>query len=452
MSAAFTARRSIFARIVLSAIATALVVTLGLWLLTDTTIERTNRVALERSVDVDIAGLVDIFASGGRDELVRRIDDRLALHPAGDDGEVHYMLATDAGKRIAGDVTRWPPLQPRLSEAGYVKLAGGERAYARATELGPDLRLLVAHEGHETARLRQRIGFVFLGGGLLAAIAVAIAGIFAARRLSGRIDRINAAFRAPDAEALQALTARAAGGDEIDELARHSGNALARLDRLATAHRDTSNRIAHEMRTPLMHLDTRLARALAARPDTETAQLIADSRGEIRGIVRMLESVLDIAASEARRGDRHGLAPVDLSALALRLADLYADSAEESGHRFDVEIEPGVTLEGEETQLTRLVTNLLDNAFKYVPGGRTVWLKVAKGPALTVADNGPGIPEAERETIFESFHRGGSRPGEQGAGLGLALCRAIAERHGLEIALVPTEQGACFIVSPQVKP
>jgi len=442
-------RHSIFARLVLLAILTAAMLTIVLWALADTTIERSNRLALERAVDVDLAGLVDIQASGGQAELSRRIADRLALRPR-DGNAAHYMLADGKGRRLAGDVRQWPGLNAQMSEAGFVMLDGEMPSFARTTQLGPDARLLVAHDYGDITALRQKVALVFVLGGATVVLIVALGGWIAARQLAGRIERINAAFRQPDETVIDALVHEGdARDDEIDELTRHSGEALTRLKRLANAHRETSDQIAHEMRTPLMHLDNRLVKALATTPDPETAARIADARGEIRSIIRMLESLLDIAASEARRGDRHGLTPVDLSTLAARLGELYADSAEESGHRFELQIEPGVIIEGEEMQLTRLITNLLDNAFKYVPSGGTVWLRLSQGPRLSVSDDGPGIATDDRDSIFERFHRGGSRPGEEGVGLGLALCRAIAERHGLAIDLEPNGRGASFLVQPE---
>lgn len=441
---------SIFSRIVFWAIAIAAGITFALWLLTDTTIERSNRLALERAVDVDLAGMVDIYASGGIEELRERIEDRLALQTR-EGNQPHYLVATSSGTSLAGDLHRWPGLHASLSESGDITIDGNRPAFARATQLGPDLRLLVAHEYHELHALRRQVALVFLAGGLFVVVAVALVGWFATRRLATRIERINAAFRQPGGEALEKLLNHPEGPDEIDELARHSGNALTRLERLALAQRETTDHVAHEIRTPLMHLDNRLIKALAATPDPETAARIADARSEIRSIIRMLESLLDIAASEARRGDRHGLVPVDLSALAARLGELYADSAEESGHNLKLEIEPGVTVEGEEMALTRLITNLLDNAFKFVPPGGTIRLRLQRGPRLVISDDGPGIPVEMRETIFEKFGRCSDRTGEVGAGLGLALCRAIAERHHMQILLVPTDRGACFSVTPETR-
>lgn len=417
-----------------------------LWLLTHQTIGRTTRQALERAVDVDLAGLVDIHASGGERELVRRIGDRLAL--VSSKGEAaHYMLASNDGARLAGDVAAWPALNARLSQAGRITLPDGTDVQARATQLGPDLRLLVAREFGDTSALLRRVALVFLGGGSALVLAVGLLGRMAGARLSRRIERINQAFREPAAQPLETL---AAGDprDEIDELAGHSAAALARQKRLVDAYREASDQVAHEIRTPLMHLDNKLVKVLKAFPKEDPGSRLVEAREDIRHMVQMLESLLDIAASKARRGDRTGLKPVDLSGLVRRIGELYSASAEDSGHAFSCEVAPGVFIEGEETQLTRLITNLLDNAFKYVPAGGSVALELLPGPRLTVRDDGPGIPPDERDSVFGRFRRGSTHAGDaQGGGLGLTLARAIAERHGLAIRLVDTPKGACFVVS-----
>jgi len=448
----FPFRQSIFARLVLWAIMVSVGVTLLLWAVTITTLDRSSREALMRAVDVDLAGLADIHASGGRDELERRLADRLAL-AVDDNNAAHYLVADDAGRRLAGDIPRWPDLSARMSDAGFVALADGTPVYARATQLGPNLRLLVAREyGHDSALARQ-LGWAYLAAGALAAVAVGLVGLWRARRLAMRIGRINRAFREPDALALEALDEGSDDADEIGELTRHTAEALDRLRRMVNSQRETTDHVAHELRTPLMHLDTRLVKALSATPDEESRHLLAAARGEIKQVIALLESLLDISTSEARRGDRLGLAPVNLSQLASRIAELYADSAEDSGHRFVISILPDVIFPGEEMQLTRLITNLLDNAFKYVPSGGTVRLSLQHGPTLAVSDDGPGVPEADRELIFDRFRRGsrsaGSGAAQQGVGLGLALARAIAERHGLTLRLVPAPRGAHFVVSPE---
>lgn len=438
---------SIFGRITLGATLVSVALVALLWALAHWTVQASGAAALERAVDVDLAGLADIHASGGERELVARIGDRLELAPS-DGNRPHYLLLGPGGTRLAGDLDAWPGIDARISESRRIELPGGVEAQARATQLGPDLRLLVAREDRATAALLRRLALGFLLAGLAAVASVALLGWLTARRLNRRIERLNQAFRKREPDAIAALAADESVRDEIGELARHSADALAQTAHLAQAHRDTADQIAHEMRTPLMHLDTQLVKLARETGDAALGEALARARGDIRGIVALLESLLDIASSEAKIGDRSGLKPVNLSAMVARLADLYADSAEESGHRFDVAIAPGVTFPGEEMQLARLVTNLLDNAFKYVPAGGTIRLALAAGPRLELSDDGPGIPDGDRETVFTRFRRAhGETKG--GAGLGLALARAIAQRHGLSLTLLASQRGAHFMLQPE---
>ena len=450
------ARRSIFTRLTAWSILLAIALVVALWAMADRTVRSVSEERLARAVDVDLAGLADIHASGGLEELVARIDDRLALVPR-DGNAAHYLLARGDGTRLAGDLQRWPALDPRVSQAGTIELADGAEALGRATQLGPDLRLLVAREPAGDTALLARLGWVFAIGGALLVLGVGLLGYYASRRLAGRIERVNHAFREPETALPPAPTGGAAL-DEIGELTRRSRAALARLQRLVLAHRETSDQVAHEVRTPLMHLDHRLVKALEARPDPIVGQHLIDARAEIRHLVAMLEALLDIASSKARQGDRHGMAPFDLSATLERIGSLYASSAEESGHRFDCDIEPGVTMEGEEMQVVRLVTNLLDNAFKYVPSGGRVELSLRHGPIMAVRDDGPGIPPDARAQVFERFNRGplhgrtaatADEGQTQGSGLGLTLARAIAERHELQLVLEDSQSGAHFVVRPE---
>lgn len=414
--------------------------------MTDQTIRSATRASVEESVDVDLAGLIDIYASGGRSELQRRIADRLAITASGRT-QAHYLLADGDGNRIAGDLVRWPALDPKVSQMGDIVVQGNIAALARATQLGPNLRLVVAYESGQADPLLRRVALVFLIGGTLFVVLVGSFGWHAARGLQSRIGQINAAFRSPEAVAVIVPPNKALRGDEIDELADHSARSLERVRRLLGAYRETSDQIAHEIRTPLMHLDQRLVKALSEPLPANVSERLVEARAEIRRIVGMLESLLDIASSKARKGDRHGLHAVNLSEIAERICDLYADSAEESGHAFTWQVASGVWIDGEESQLTRLITNLLDNAFKYVPSGGTIRLLLEEEPRLVVEDDGPGIPNSERDRIFERFYRGQSADrSELGAGMGLALAKAIAERHDLAIRLDRMDTGSRFIV------
>ena len=355
------------------------------------------------AVDVDLAGLADIYSSSGEADLVRRIEDRLALRPA-DGGAPHYLLMRTDGVRLAGDLEAWPDLDAAISERGMIAIGHRSSAHARSTRLAPDRWLLVAHEVDPARSLKAGVRTVFLVGGAILVLVVAMLGKFSADRLKRRIARINRTLSHPDELASMPELPRQTR-DEIDELAANSAQVILRVRNLLEAH------------------------------------------SEIRRLVSMLESLLDIAWSKARLSDRSMLTPVDMSALVTNLCELYADSAEDAGLVLQWEVESGVVLDGDEAQLGRLLANLLDNALKYVPAGGTIRVTLGDGPVLVVADDGPGIAEADRTRIFERFQRGPDAKGDEerpGAGLGLALASAIAQRHSMILECLPSATGALF--------
>lgn len=448
---AIEARRSIFSRLVLAAIGLSLTLVFALWFVTHQTVASTLNEGAAKEVDVDIAGLVDIYATSGVEELRQRIADRIALTPA-EGSTPHYLLANNAGDAIVGDIAAWPALDPMVSETGVIPIGEVSHGFARAVQLGPNLKLVVARRTDRSDAVVKNIAIAFAVGGSLFVALVALLGRLAALGLQRRIGRINLAFRDPQKESEMA---QGSSGDEIDELAGHSAQALVRQRGLMEAYKETSEQLAHEMRTPLSHLDNRLLKALEAAPAPKVAERLIEARAEIKRLVQTLESLLDIASSKSRRGDKSGLAVFDLSAMVTGLCELYSGSAEETGHTLTWSISPDVMIEGDERQLSRLVTNLLDNALKYVPSGGTITVTLEEGPELVIADNGPGISPADREHIFDRFYRGQSNTGVSdasvvhesevhGSGLGLALAKAIAQRHGFQLTLEQSEVGASF--------
>jgi signal transduction histidine kinase len=439
--------RSVFGRVTLSALLVSLLSTLALFAVVQKIVADDGRAMLAREVDTDLAGLADIYVSGGDAELRARIADRLAVER--EDGEQGWYLLADAqGRRIAGNLDRWPKLSSRVSEARFVTLPDGQRMFARATQLGPRAQLLVGRSNMRGQALLARLAAAFAGAGALIALLSLTAGHFAARRLRARVEAVNATFAAVRAGRIAARAPGAGSSDELAELAANTNAMLDQVERLIEAQRAVSDQTAHEIRTPLMHLDTRILKAMAETQDDTLLRTLDQSRGEIRGVVRLLDSLLDIAGTQALRGDLRGLAEVDLSDIAETLADLYGASAEELGIGFHARIAPGVLLRADPMQMMRLMSNLLDNAFKYVPSGGSVALELSPGPRIIVQDDGPGIPAADRARIFERYVRLDVGSGG-GHGLGLALARAIAQRHDLSLHVEDAAPGARFVVQSE---
>ncbi|QNE32993.1 HAMP domain-containing histidine kinase [Sphingomonas sp. NBWT7] len=441
--------RSLVVRSALWVALIAVVATVALYVVVHSSVTGSLRAGLAAGTDADLAGLADIYATSGRTELIARIADR-ELPIARDGRQPHYRLFID-GRKVAGDLAADLPLAAAQSALGTVVLGGGRTGYARTTMLGPGVELLVAREDAPERATLRRLALAFAAGAAAIVAAVLLLATWRARVLQRRIARVNRAYRAAGTAEVTALIGDRST-DEIGELTRQSGRALARLEALVEAQRHVTDQIAHEIRTPLLHLETRLKRLPRAPSEEQVSETVGLVSRDVRGITALLESLLDIAATEAARGDREGLRPFDLAQLVGDLAEVYRGSMEEADLAFHVAIHPGARLVGDPPQIGRLLANLLDNAIKYVPAGGEVVLEVAADGRVTVADNGPGIPADRVERVFERFGRAPSAAGIAGHGLGLALARAIALRHDLSLTLEPSGRGCRFSLSPEERP
>ncbi|MFM7442364.1 MAG: sensor histidine kinase, partial [Tabrizicola sp.] len=155
-------------------------------------------------------------------------------------------------------------------------------------------------------------------------------------------------------------------------------------------------------------------------------------------------SLLDISRAEADQGTGGGLVPVDLSITASEVWDLYDPLLEDKGLQAEAQITPGLTILGDRNLIAQVLSNLLDNAIKYCAPGDHLTLTLAPEDdriLMHVADTGPGLPEDLKPEAFDRFTRAERDRATPGHGLGLALVRAIAARHGARLTLPPTDKG-----------
>src|SRR5439155_4282254 len=203
---------------------------------------------------------------------------------------------------------------------------------------------------------------------------------------------------------------------------------LERIQQLLDGLRQVTSDIAHDLRTPLGRLRQRLEDAHERA--TSTAEYGAATEAAIAEADSLLEifsALLRIAQIEAG-AQRSAFTSIDLSALMRSIAEAYAPSAEDSHHKLESLIADGVTLTGDRQLLAQMVSNLVENALTHTPAGCTVRLvlrKVGVRVEIEVSDDGPGIPEAERDKVFDRFYRLDRSRTTAGSGLGLALVKAI---------------------------
>ena len=269
---------------------------------------------------------------------------------------------------------------------------------------------------------------------LLAVLFAAVAaGAFpVVRRLTRRLEALKQGVEAFGAGALHQRVAQD-GHDEVAALGASFNRSAARIEALLRAHQSLLANASHELRSPLARLKMALAMLDDAQP-AERAALQREIQTDIAELDALVEEVLLASRLDAAVPD-HTTPPEPVDLLGLAAEEAARVGAEVRG--------PSVIVAGDERLLRRGVRNLLENARRY--GGGDVAVQVQSDGAtgvVQVLDRGPGVPEVYRDRIFEPFFRlPGHAEREGGVGLGLALVRQIAQRHGGSVACAPREGG-----------
>ncbi|HXJ34415.1 MAG TPA: ATP-binding protein [Candidatus Eisenbacteria bacterium] len=295
---------------------------------------------------------------------------------------------------------------------------------------------------HPKATIRRARLMIAVSAALSLAILAGLAWAITTRATS-ELERLAAELETIEAGSLgRRLEQR--NTSEVDRLAAVLNRVLARLESAIGHLRRFTADAAHELRTPIAALRTRLEVGLASSRDASAYRDdLLDALEQTERLGRLAETLLTLSAVEGDPGHaRERDHTVDLGQLAREVADSFEPVAQEQGRRFALRADDHVTVVGDPDLLKRLILNLVDNAFHHTPPGANVDLAVARrnGHACIRAhDEGPGIPASEQPRVFERFYRGATAEG--GAGLGLALCREIVSRHRGEI-LLASEPGA----------
>ncbi len=200
---------------------------------------------------------------------------------------------------------------------------------------------------------------------------------------------------------------------------------------------------AHELRTPLAAIKTNLQVIQRARSDAERNEFLLGLGASVDRASRLVDQLMTLARLEPHNGSHPALRPLDLGALLTSQLPALHEQARQRGLQFEAQLAPA-PCRADPDSLLILLRNLCDNAMRYTPAGGSVRLACwSEGPqtCLSVADSGPGIPEAQRERVFDRFFRlaDASLPG---SGLGLSIVRRIADAHGASIELGAGLNGA----------
>jgi signal transduction histidine kinase len=407
---------------------------------------------LAREVDLVIAaeleGLREEYDNGGLQNLVDTLQRR--TDSWGRTGAV-YMLIDAGGDRVAGNLSAWPDAQPDAQGWIEFELAAREHGAdvshpVRAGVYMLDAhRLLVGTDVSERRKFAGRLRNAMLWSTLLAALLSGLIGWWYSRRVGARV---RAAARACEQIISGDMARRLPLGrsnDEFDQLAVAVNHALDRVEQQNLTVRATFSSAAHDLRSPLHRLRMRLESAVQRPGDGEDVrEALGAAISDLDRVQRTLATLLQIARAAAG-APLSEPESVNLAELAREMVELYAPAAREAGLALALHAPETCTVTGNHQLLAQMLANLLENALKFVPAGGAVEVSVGgadDGAAvLSVVDNGPGIPEAQRATAAEPFRRLERDADRAGSGLGLSLVAAVMRLHHGRLVLAERAPG-----------
>jgi signal transduction histidine kinase len=355
-----------------------------------------------------------------------------------DPAEIVTVIWSADGRRLFSSDPRVDiPFATREGIA-RVTLAGDEWiVYTRA---GPGGFAQAAHRGSARNESAAESASKILVP--MTAMALVVAGlmVLALRRGLRPLDAVSRSIAARSAASLTPVSLQDVPR-EVLPLVGSINALMARLSVAFTAQRRFMADAAHELRTPVTALRLQL-QLLQRAGDQDARELaIAQLEAGIHRSQRLIEQLLQVARSEP---DAEGgqFARVDLSALARDVVAAMSVRAHQMQVDLGAQAGVAVSVEGDAGLLDVLLTNLVDNALRYTPAGGVVDVAVGRldgRPVIRVIDTGPGVPEAERERVFERFYRSPEAARQArdaaGSGLGLAIVKAIATRHRAAVSL-----------------
>lgn len=398
--------------------------------------------------------LINLYKSGALPELLEAIQRRNQIDTY---GRFYYLAntensassneKTDDGLPIRlksvrshttqnmGDVADLPPGSTRAFNP--VRVA--------ETRLSDGLKLTIGHEISDEQALLDHTFALVAGATGLTLLFSLIGGLWIGTSVLRRIDSVSrtaSEIMSGDLSQRLSVTAR---DDEFDEISTKLNQMLNRIEDLMKSMQQVTNNVAHDLRSPLTRLRNRLEVTLLEEREPEIYQTVmGEAIGDADSLIHTFNAMLSIARLEAGI-DSAQWSETNIGDLMTELAELYeAVADEEELLTFDSDIQSNPRFHCNRHLIGQAVTNLLDNAIKYTPTPSAVKLSVSGNDqqfSITVSDNGPGIPEHERERVFERFVRLENDRNSSGNGLGLGLVQAVVRLHSAKITLEDNNPG-----------
>jgi signal transduction histidine kinase len=401
-------------------------------------------------LQADAQRLTDLYRRNGADALKSFIDARVGMQIVGE----RILLLTDASMHpLAGNLQEWPATVPAKAGDYYVRVQvsdhGNQNALVHVAMLG-NYNLLVGRDNALFQPLQTRFWYGLTAAVAVLCIAGLLVGLITRRALMSRVNSIRQTVSAIIHGDLKHRLPTHLNDDELNTLSRTINGLLDQIELLVHGVRNVSNSIAHDLRTPLAELRSRLEELSLIRPSTEETYTEIDGAvTDVDRVIRIFDALLRLAEIDAGMR-RSGFVPFDVSDLAANAVEFYEPAAELKNIDLKFRSNGPLWVSGDPVLLAQALSNLIDNALKYAPQSGTIEVAIQKleGSAeISVADNGPGIDTLEKAKVVERFYRGDASRGTPGVGLGLSLVQAVAKLHGSALELKNNDPGLKVVLT-----
>ncbi len=392
------------------------------------------------TITEDVQLLRDANDTGGEKELVRFIQDSVATR-----SDKQYAFGVfHTGKRLAGNITvepkfrGWGLLDHEVGQADGVRFVGFVEA------LGDNI-VVVGRSETFMAAISGTIRDALILAGCVICASVLVIGYLISRGVSSKLDVIDTTLGQVSHGNSEIRLPIGPSNDQIDHVSRQINAHLDRLSEFMSGMRNTVVAIAHDLKSPLNRAYILLQQAADEREPEAASVKLERAQEEMDTLRGVLDTILRITRIETS-DDNSNFAAFSPTALLRDLAQTFEPVVEGNGQTLrcpDLTGE-GVPIFGDRRMVEQMLVNLIENASRHAGKGTVIEMGVAAsqgGAVVTIADTGPGIPASLREEVFRPFRRLNDERGAPGAGLGLALVKAVAARHHARVELGDNNPG-----------
>jgi len=323
-------------------------------------------------------------------------------------------------------------------------------ALVKSFNLPNGFRLVVGRDIVERRGFSAAIFQAFVWGVVWIILLSVIVGVVSARSVLKRIDGVSDTARKIMSGSMSERIPVTKRNDEFDGLAINLNAMLERIEQLMQGLKEVTDNVAHDLKTPLTRLRNKVEGALKdGTPPEKQREALETTIEECDQLIRTFNALLLIARVEAG-SPSSAFTEMDLADVIADICELYEPVAEDSGIAISTKADKLPPFKGNRELIGQALVNLVENAIKYAKDAKdepaiTIELRAEAGNTLIeVADNGAGIPEADRKRVLERFVRLEKSRSEPGSGLGLSLVAAVARLHKGEIEILDNQPGACI--------